>query len=64
MDNFGETVKFLRGKHSLSLSQLSEKSGVAITTIHNYERGVEPTLKKADQILSALDVSLILGKKK
>jgi transcriptional regulator with XRE-family HTH domain len=62
MIDFGSLIKESRAKKRLSLHELSKESGVPITTIHNYERGVEPTLKKADLILRALGISVTLGK--
>ncbi|MDL2224663.1 helix-turn-helix transcriptional regulator [Eubacteriales bacterium OttesenSCG-928-M02] len=50
-----------REKQGLSLKKLSEKSGIPVTTIANYEKGVEPTLGKADAILRALGLSKCIG---
>lgn len=45
-----------------SYYRLSKESGVAYTTIKNYSSGVKPTIEKADKILSALGVTMVLGK--
>lgn len=63
LDNFGPCIKNLREQKHLSLAKLSEISGIPIATINNYERGSEPSIQKADKLLNALGVSLIIGKK-
>ena len=63
MQHFGLFIKKLREDKHLSLAKLSDMSGLPITTINNYERGSEPSIKKADKLLTALGVSLIIGKK-
>ena len=50
-----------RKRASISVYKLSELSGVPKSTIFNYERGVEPTIDKADKLLRALGVTLVLG---
>ncbi len=62
MDKIDELIKFTRQQQGLTLRELSEKSGLPITTIHNYELGVEPTLKKADQLFIALGIKLVIGR--
>lgn len=50
-----------RKRASISVYKLSELSGVPKSTIFNYERGVAPTIDKADKLLRALGVTLVLG---
>lgn len=37
--NFGELVKFSRGKQSMSLKELEEKTGISASFIHRIENG-------------------------
>lgn len=50
-----------RKQAGISVYKLSELSGVPKSTIFNYERGVAPTIDKADKLLRALGVTLVLG---
>ena len=50
-----------RNQAGISVYKLSELSGVPKSTIFNYERGVAPTIDKADKLLRALGVTLVLG---
>ena len=50
-----------RKRASISVYKLSELSGVPKSTIFNYERGVAPTIDKADKLLRALGATLVLG---
>ena len=50
-----------RKRARISVYKLSELSGVPKSTIFNYERGVAPTIDKADKLLRALGVTLVLG---
>lgn len=58
---FGTQLIALRKREGISINRLSKLSGVAKSTIYNYEKGVEPTVEKADKILRALGATLILG---
>lgn len=57
-----DLIRKSRIEQGLTLDQLSEKSGLPRTTLHNYELGVQPTVEKADQLLKALGLSMVLGK--
>lgn len=58
---YGQLIKKEREKQGLSLAQLSNLSGISITTIHNWERGTAPAIDKYDQVLKALGISIQLG---
>lgn len=58
---FGVFLKENRTKQNLSLVKLSRLTGLPATTIHNYERGSEPSLDKADKLLKALGITYTLG---
>lgn len=58
---FADILKRNRIEKSQSLAKISVKSGVPVSTIHNYEKGVQPTLEKADAILKALEISMVIG---
>lgn len=54
-----ENLKQLRESHGLSLSQLSERSGVAKATLFKVERGrTNPTLETLISIAETFDVSV------
>ena len=55
----GRTVMKLRKAHSMSLSELSEQSGVAKSIISQIERNeTNPTLATIWRLAQALDVSI------
>lgn len=60
---FKDLIKETRKEQGMTLDQLSEKSGLPRTTLYNYELGVQPTVEKADRLLKALGLSMVLGKK-
>lgn len=60
--NFKTQLIKLRTQANMSVYKLSKLSGVPKSTIFNYERGVVPTLDKADKLLRALGATLILGR--
>lgn len=60
--NFCEELKKLRKEKNLSVPKLAELSGLPKTTIYNYEKGSEPTINKADKLLKALGVTMVIGK--
>lgn len=62
MKLFKEIIVSVRIEQGLTLSQLSILSGISRSTIFNYERGVSPTLEKANLLLAALGVTLTIGK--
>lgn len=50
-------VKELRKSFNLTLQELSDKTGIAKTTLSNYERGVaNPKIDNAEKIANALEV--------
>lgn len=59
VEALSENVKQLRESHGLSLSQLSERSGVAKATLFKVERGrTNPTLETLIAIAETFDVSV------
>jgi len=62
--DFGELLSHERSRQGLTLAALSKMTGLPITTIHNYERGSEPTLSKADVTLKALGIGITIGVQK
>lgn len=55
----GEQIKAARKKAGLTQAQLSEKSGVAAISIHQYEAGKrEPRLEQLLRLAPALNVSM------
>lgn len=58
---FKEVLTQKREQKEVSVYKLSAMSGVPKSTIFSYERGVTPTLDKADKLLKALGVSLVIG---
>lgn len=60
--DYGKLVKDERKAARMSLAKLSELSGVAPTTISNWENGHEPPAEKLDKVLAALRISITLGK--
>jgi transcriptional regulator with XRE-family HTH domain len=56
---FSEMLKSLRGQSGLSQSALAERSGVAVSTIRQFEYGLrEPTYGTLVKLASGLGVSL------
>ena len=62
MSNFSKMLKNERINKGLSLRKLSQMSGIPATTIHAYERGINPTIDKANKLLKVLGITIILGK--
>lgn len=59
IDALAENVRHLRESHGLSLSQLSEQSGIAKATLFKLERGrTNPTLETLMSIAETFDVSV------
>lgn len=59
IDALSGNVRRLRESHGLSLSQLSERSGVAKATLFKVERGrTNPTLETLSAIAETFDVSV------
>jgi len=60
--DIGTYIKIERIKQKLSLRDLSNRSGVAVTTISSYENGQRKIeLIKIDKILKTLGVSYVIG---
>lgn len=59
--NFTIQLRNLREKANLSINKLARISGVPKSTIFNYEKGVMPTIDKADKLLKALGASIVIG---
>lgn len=59
--SFQEILIQKRKEQGLSVYSLSARSGVPKSTIFSYEKGVSPTLDKADKLLTALGVSMRIG---
>jgi len=53
-----------RNRQGFTLKKLSEAAGLSASTIHSYERGVTPTIDKADKLLRALGLTMTLGEGK
>jgi len=59
VEALAENVRQLRESHGLSLSQLSERSGIAKATLFKVERGrTNPTLETLVSIAETFDVSV------
>lgn len=59
VEALSENVRELRESHGLSLSQLSERSGIAKATLFKVERGrTNPTLETLVSIADTFDVSV------
>lgn len=59
LDALAQRVRQLRESHGLSLSQLSEQSGIAKATLFKVERGrTNPTLETLISIAETFDVSV------
>ncbi len=59
IEALAENVRQLRESHGLSLSQLSERSGIAKATLFKVERGrTNPTLETLISIAETFDVSV------
>lgn len=59
VEALAENVRQLRESHGLSLSQLSERSGIAKATLFKVERGrTNPTLETLISIAETFDVSV------
>ena len=54
----GQKIIKLRQQKGWSLDDLAERSGVPRTTLHNIEKGHEPSWSKVCKIADALGVSL------
>lgn len=53
--NYGELLAELREKHGISRYRLAKISGLGASTIQHWEvGGIEPTVKKYNQVLVAL----------
>ena len=61
--DFGKLIKETRESKKMSLRELAEKSGVKGTTISNWEHGFIPTIDKLDKVLTALQITITIGKK-
>lgn len=59
--SFSKVVKQARERKQWSIYRLSKASGVPWSTLKDYENGMTPTIEKADKILSALGVTMVLG---
>ena len=59
--SIGNNIRYLRTQHGLSQEDLAEKLGYkSYTTITKWESGVsEPTLKKASEIASFFNLSVL-----
>jgi transcriptional regulator with XRE-family HTH domain len=52
---FAEKLKELRGKRNMSRRELAEKSGIARSTVRDYEQGRrKPTLESTIKLATAL----------
>ena len=63
----GEQIKAMRKKAGYTQKELAEKSGVAMVSIQQYERGVRsPRIEQLQRIAKALNISVgdLLGLKK
>ena len=61
---FGEILIQRREERHISRYRLAKLSGIAYATIRSYEQGnVMPPVDKADTLLKALGVEMIIGKK-
>lgn len=63
MISIQDIVRNRRKELGLTLEQLQEISGIPITTIHAYEKGTDPSLSRADELLKALGIELVIGRK-
>jgi transcriptional regulator with XRE-family HTH domain len=60
MTNFGEKIRIERRSKSLSLKQLSQKTGLSISFLSEVERGIsQPSIASLKKIAQALGVSLL-----
>ena len=58
----GEFIKAERKKKKMSRQELSDKSGVCLATIVDWEHGVSsPNIRNADYVLRALGVTYTIG---
>lgn len=61
---FGELLIKWREERHISRYRLAKLSGIAYATIRSYEQeNVMPPVDKADTLLKALGVEMIIGKK-
>jgi transcriptional regulator with XRE-family HTH domain len=65
VEDIGTRLRTLRRARAMTQQQLSERSGVAVSTIVDIERGrAEPQIRTIRRLAEALDVSperLVLG---
>jgi transcriptional regulator with XRE-family HTH domain len=65
LEQLGNIIRERRNELSFSQEQLSNKSDVAIKTIHSVELGkANPSVKTLDKILENLDLEIIVVNKK
>lgn len=60
--NFQNQLIETRKKRKMSREDLSNQTGVSCSAIAHYEHGGQPTLQKADALLTALGISMTIGK--
>ncbi len=64
MKEIAEIIKQERIKRNLSYEEIAQKAGVTSRAVRLWERNERSiSLKNADKVLKALDVSLTIGKK-
>ena len=57
--DFGERLRIIREMSDMSQTELAKKSGLAISTISNYERGIcEPKAFALECLSCALEVTM------
>ena len=59
--NFWDLIVEKMGDKEISAYKVSQLTGVPYTTIVSYRNGHQPTIEKADKILSALGITVTLG---
>jgi transcriptional regulator with XRE-family HTH domain len=65
LEQLGNIIRERRNELSFSQEQISNKSDVAIKTIHSVELGkANPSVKTLDKILENLDLEIIVVNKK
>jgi len=64
MSNADKIIEYCRKKTGLTVMELSEKTGIAYTTIRKYEQGlIDPTYGKIEQILKACGCRLYVDRR-
>ncbi|MCU0467029.1 MAG: helix-turn-helix domain-containing protein [Arcicella sp.] len=65
LEQLGNIIRERRNELSLSQEQLSNKSDVAIKTIHSVELGkANPSVKTLDKVLDKLGLEMIIVNRK